>query len=161
MKDLQTRTFKYTSDLQKRIHQHLLEIKKFYFTRQKFIDDRSGILKENFQTHENCDYITNLYVWDTFFKYDEEILKYLIAKAKELSKNKHTIQNNVLQYIDKDSKKEVIDSEIKKLSLIEFFSICMLVSPKDAPHQQPKTEKKLEVNSLSLESLLEGVGEED
>lgn len=133
------KVFEYKDERQGRIHKALLETKKYYMNEEWFLKNEKD-LSVKFKDFNNFDYYANIYLWETFFKYDESILKYIVATSKKIS----------------DNNKSASPAE----KLILFFFHCMTISPADAPAKEekpkePRKEKRPEL--LTLEMVLEGL----
>lgn len=130
------RILKYTSKRSKEVHAMLCDIKKLHITKNFF--EKNEKFREEFRrkwnSFEDFEFYTNRYLWETYFRYDEEIIKNIVIKSKHIQ-NKH------------------ISNEEK---LIEFFLFCYTVSPKSIPTGEKEIPKG---RALTLEHL--GIEEED
>lgn len=129
---------KYTSELQQKIHVFLLKLKRVHITKVMFETVQKDIFVPRFGTYEDFEFISNQYLWETYFKYDNDTLKYFILKIREL------------QASHKES----------ELQLTNFFLLCMSTPPK-APDPKKEEIKVKRESALSLDSLLEGEEEKE
>lgn len=135
--DKNTKVTTYKNDLQKRLHFAMIDIKKCRIT-ESYFKSNPEIFFNRFGTYENFDFISNSYLWETFLKYDNQILNYILSLAKEIKAKRSALSEHA--------------------QLVSFFLEVMTISPKDAPPLLKKEDKK-NPDPLTMEDILTGLEE--